>query len=57
LRTGDIVTVADRGDQEFIVITSTEHTAWVRQWPITDAPPAETVLRSHITIKSRQGNE
>ncbi len=57
LKTGDIVTVDVHGDDEFMVLDFTEHTARIRRWPLTDAPPAEEVLRSQITICPREGNE
>ena len=56
LKTGDMVRVDDRGPDEFMVFSVTEHTARIRRWPLVDAPLAEEVLRSKLTIMG-EGNE
>ncbi len=45
---GDIVFIKAEGAKDFIVITVAEHSLRVREWPLTDAPPAREVLRAEV---------
>jgi hypothetical protein len=56
LKVGLIVKVKNRGRQPFMVVSVTEHTVRVKQWPIIDAPPAEEVLRTEI-VGQEEGDE
>ncbi len=60
IKVGDMVRVKGRGRQNFMVITLTEHTVRVKQFPVIDAPPAEEVLRSEVItsdVTTEEGDE
>jgi hypothetical protein len=49
LQVGSFVRLEGRGNTEFVVLAHDPETLTVREWPITNAPPAFTVNRSSAT--------